>query len=221
MKYYLFLGIFVCLLTACQKENITPISENTNIKSRRTGVNTLSPVITTGPNHVYTTLNESALCSNHNITSLPSVANTSSWTAVNSTTPGRIDYELDQVFHCANYFSMCNIKPGLNLAHTHVVTFEFADGGYLNYDPVLGFVQQYNYLSSSIDIPTAEILKQHFACEIQAYAETYCPNYYIYDVDFYGGATLGHAPYPPMQTHYLLAEVTFQLHDISTSYKNN
>lgn len=213
MKNYLFLGIFILLLTACQKENINPIpqdaSENTTIKERRTGGIKL-PNITTGPTHVDSDVSAMNTCSGLHVSSLPAITNTSAWSVGNFTTAGYIDYELDQAFKCSPYFSMCAIRPGGPLVHTHVVEFLLGDNGYLGFDPVLGLVPMYNFLSSSIDAPTAEVLKQHFACEIKAYKDAHCPNYFINNVDFSGDALL--CTCPSGQTHYLRATVTFQLY---------
>jgi hypothetical protein len=222
MKNYLLLIFAIGILSACEKENldIKPIDEadaaaqtqSTNQGAAQKSARRTIP-ITSGTTYTYSIDNMTS-CSN---LYLPTMTGTSSWTVGSSTQAGYIDYDLEQVFHCDPVFSGCTFRPSGPLAEQEVVVFELLDSGHEVFDPYLGFTTEY-YLDNSITASEANVLKEHFACEILNHQPSR-PNLSqkITNVEFEGDALL--CTCPAGQTHYLRARVTYSFYSLGGPIK--
>lgn len=216
MKNYLLLLVAVSILSACEKEslvlsqvdNVDALIQEPSTNQGKVQINARKGTpITTGNTYNYSIDNMTTCSTNFY---LPAMTGTSSWTVGNSTQAGYIDYDLEQVFNCDPVFSGCTYRPPGPLVEQEVVVFELLDSGHEVFDPNLGFVTAY-YLDNSITTSEAEVLKEHFACEIYNNQPSR-PNLSqkITSVVFEGDALL--CTCPSGQTHYLRATVTYSFY---------
>lgn len=208
MKNYLFLVLFAGILMSCEKEslNVTNLSANKGetSKARRLqppppppGLIDVANLITCGNNISH-------------LSSLQPINNTSTWwpLAGNNSSVTYLHDELYQAFHCSPYFSTCTIRLSGPPVSIEEVEFQVVDNGYIDFDPVLGDVTVYDYLSYNVSTSKAEELKEHFACTIKNYQNSVYPNNtYIHKVEFNGDALL--CTCPSGQSRFLTAKVTF------------
>ncbi|MEM8906801.1 MAG: hypothetical protein AAGD05_03050 [Bacteroidota bacterium] len=217
MKNHLFLLLLIGLFAACEKEVIepeivVPTADRVEVATESAGSPsgaTLRGKGGTPPPIVQTSIGGPLFCSSVYLSSLGDITTTSAWTVGHSTQPAYVDYLLDQAYQCSWAFSSCTIRPA---GPPQLATAEFwlVDEGYLQFDPILGSVTVYDYLSNAISPSTAEELKDHFACAIKNYQTLYYPtNSYVANVDFFGDATL--CTCPSGSARYLKASVTFWL----------
>ncbi|MFK8102395.1 MAG: hypothetical protein AB8G15_07720 [Saprospiraceae bacterium] len=206
MKKLLFLFLAVSFF-ACEKEDLQVAETAAPEVQLKKGIP--APF---APSYVDSDVNNLNDCGTGCLFDVDAITNTSTWSVLNPDVAGYIDYELEEAFECAACYSGCTVRPSQPLQSTPTVEFSLSDSGYTIFDPMLGSVVVYDYLSDAISPSVAEELKEHFACEISNYQNTYFSGYFSYPatIDFYGDALL--CTCPSGQTRFLKAVVTFNLH---------
>lgn len=207
MRKVLLLILPISLFIACQTEDINVMEESSDEIILKRNSQILS-----GPSIVNSSVNSLNTCSGSFLNSVDDITVTSAWTVGDSTTDDYIDFVLEDAFSCSFYFSSCYFRLA---KPTSIETVEFivADNGYLDFDPFLGDVVTYDYLSDNISPAIAEELKLHFACEIIDYQSTYygLNQSVVTNVDFNGDALL--CTCPSGQSRFVRATVTFYVYE--------
>ena len=177
MKQILFLvTLFFC---SCNSESLDFDGKDAILKRS---------IISSIQNEIYTNVDNMADCYDKNCQSdLGTISNETSFFINDNTTPGYVDYELEEVFQCSNCFDNCQTKIMFN--NQEFVTFILKDNGvYLD-------ELEFEYLSNTISAEKFEEIKIHFSCIIEEYKQNTISGItnsqvYVEDINFICDALL-------------------------------
>ena len=153
MKQVLFLvALFFC---SCNSESLD-FDSGDEILTRS--------IISSSPTEIYTNVDNMADCYDKNCQSdLGTISSETLYFTNDNTTPGYVDYELEEVFQCSNCFDNCQTKIIFN--NEDIVNFILKDNGvYLD-------ELEFEYLSNTISVEKFEEIKIHFSCIIEEYKQ--------------------------------------------------
>jgi hypothetical protein len=204
MKKILLLFISISLFSACQTEDVNVVNESSSEIILEESAKFIA-----NPGTVESNVNYLNSCTGRFLNTVENIVDTSDWAVGDET--GNIDFVLEDAFSCSSEFSICMIRLNGSPTNIYNVDFVLYDNGYYTIGPD-GDAYVYDYLSNSISPSTAEELKQHFACEIKDYQNTYYAglNSFISNVDFYEDSTL--CTCPSGDSRILAASVTFLIY---------